>query len=38
MRWTKLACVALITAMVGLASVGLIPGALAQSRNETLRS
>ena len=36
MRWTKLACVALITAMVGLASVGLIPGALAQSRNETL--
>ena len=36
MRWMKLACVALITAVVGLASVGLTPGALAQSRNETL--
>jgi peptide/nickel transport system substrate-binding protein len=35
MRWTKLACVALITAMVGLASVGLTP-ARAQGRNETL--
>ena len=36
MRWTKLACAALFTAIVGLASVGLTPGALAQSRNETL--
>jgi peptide/nickel transport system substrate-binding protein len=36
MKWTKLACVVLITAMVGLASVALTPAALAQSRNETL--
>ena len=36
MRWTKLACVALITAIVGLASVELTAGVWAQSRNETL--
>ena len=36
MKWTKLACLALITAIVGLASVGLTPGARAQSRNEIL--